>query len=222
MVDRLSRYFAAVLVASMLGSAAFGADTKAASDDYAKGADLVAKRSYKEAIPFLDKAIQADSKNAEALIDRALCNFHLGEYKKVVEDCKAVADNGSADQVAKRQAFMMSAGAHNALGEYSDAAQSCDKAIELAPRASLCYSDRAFAYQQLKRYDEALRDCNEAIKLDSKHASNYELRAALYETLARQDRAKVKELITARKPGEKPYAAKAGEKTAEDEKSPKK
>lgn len=148
---------------------------------------------------------RSDPKHSDAYLDRALCNYHLGNYDKVVQDCKEVAGHTGAHEVVKRQAYMMSAGAQNALGSYTDAIKSCDDAIAISPRASLCYSDRAFAYKQLKRYDEALRDCNEAIKLDPKHASNFELRAAIYESLASADRAKFKELMQARKPGEKPW-----------------
>jgi tetratricopeptide (TPR) repeat protein len=177
----------------------------AGSEDYDKASDLMSKKSFAEAITSLDKAIQADPKHGEAYMDRALCNFHLGNYKKTLEDCDAVAKQDSAHEVLKRQAFMMSAGAHNALGEYEAAVQSADKAIALAPKASLCYSDRAFAYKQLHKIDEALRDVNEAIKLDPKHASNYEMRASILEFLAHQDRARYHALIQGRKPGEKPW-----------------
>ena len=177
----------------------------AGADDYGKASELVEKKSFQEAVPFLDKAITANPKLADAYMDRALCNFHLGNYKKVLEDCKEVTTLDSAHQVTKRQAYMMSAGAHNALGEFNDAIESATKAIGLAPHASLCYSDRAFAYKQTGRFDEALRDLNEAIKLDPKHASNYEMRASLYETVAKQDRNKYRQLIQTRKPGEKPW-----------------
>lgn len=190
------------LMLSLSGTAAFAA---AQSDEYKKGAELIEKKAYQDAIPYFDKAIQADPKHSDAYLDRALCNYHLGNYQKVLDDCKEVSGHQGVHEVIKRQALMMSAGAQNALGAYSDAVKACDEALTLTPHASLCYSDRAFAYQQLKRYDEALRDCNEAIKLDPKHASNYELRAAIYESLAAADRAKFKEILHARKPGEKPW-----------------
>jgi tetratricopeptide (TPR) repeat protein len=209
------RIFGSVLCLSVTACLAIGSAFAATSgsDDYSKATELVEKKSFQEAIPFLDKAIQTNPKLADAYMDRALCNFHLGNYKKVLEDCKEVTALESAHQVTKRQAFMMSAGAHNALGEFSDAVEASTKAIGMAPHSSLCYSDRAFAYKQMSRFDEALKDVNEAIKLDPKHASNYELRASLYETMSKQDRAKYRQLIQTRKPGEKPWekVGKSGE-----------
>ncbi|MBX9723551.1 MAG: tetratricopeptide repeat protein [Candidatus Obscuribacterales bacterium] len=193
MIDKVVRSMLALAFVSSLGCNAFA--ESADSEDYKKADELIGKKSFGEAIPLLDKAIKADPKHAEAYMDRALCNFHEKNYKKVVEDCKEVAGLESAHEVTKRQAYMMSAGAQNALGEYDAAIQSCGSAIALAPHASLCFTDRAFAYQNLKKYDEALRDVNEAIKLDPKHASNYELRAAVYEALARQDRNKHAEML---------------------------
>lgn len=202
MKDKFTGAMLCTLILSITGSTAFAA---VQSEEYKKGAELIEKRAYQDAIPYFDKAIQADPKHSDAYLDRALCNYHLGNYQKVLDDCKEVSGHNGVHEVIKRQALMMSAGAQNALGSYSDAVKACDEALALSPHASLCFSDRAFAYKQLKRYDEALRDCNEAIKLDPKHASNYELRASIYEAMAAGDRAKFKELLQTRKPGDKPW-----------------
>lgn len=203
----------------LLGAALLVAQTSALAEDqsFKQGMDLVHKKSYKEAIALFDEAIKADAKNSEAYLERALCNFHLGNYAKVLEDCKEVTGHDAAHSISKRQAYMMTAGAQNALGQYNDAIASCDKALTLAPKTSLCYSDRAYAKQRLGNLDEALKDCNEAIKLDPKHPSNYQMRATILETMARNDRTKFRELISARKPEDKPYEA-AASKTASGEK----
>ncbi|MBX9689833.1 MAG: tetratricopeptide repeat protein [Candidatus Obscuribacterales bacterium] len=195
------------LIVAMTGSALAATPENA---DYSKGSELLAKKNYQEAIASFDKAIQADAKHMEAYMDRALCNFHLGNYKKVLEDCNAVAEEKSpAHQISRRQALMMAAGAHNALGEYDEAVKSCDKALSLAPKASMVFVDRAFAYQQLKRLDEALKDCNEALKINPKLANAYQLRAQIYQSFAKQDLAKYNELNA---------AAKAASKTASESK----
>lgn len=176
--------------------------------DYDKGMELVHKGSYKEAIAEFDKALKSDVKHAEALVERSLCKFRLGNYKEVIEDCKALLDdNEPSHAVSKRQAYMMSAGAHNALGQYKEAVECASKAIELAPKAAISYTDRAFAYQQLGEFENALKDLDEAIKLDPKHASNFQTRAAIYEALARSDRQRFRALVTQRKPGERPWEA---------------
>ena len=204
MKDKITSALFCLIALSLTGSTSLGA-IAAENEDYKKGSELVEKRAYKDAIPFFDKAIENEPKHADAILDRALCNYHLGNYQQVIDDCKVVLTHSDAHQVVKRQACMLMAGAQNAQGSYSDAVKSCDEAITISPHASLCYSDRAFAYKQLKRYEEALKDCNEAIKLDPKHASNYELRAAIYESMASADRAKFKEVLNERKPGEKPW-----------------
>lgn len=194
-----------------LSSAAFAEDAS-----FAKGMELIGKKQYKEAVASFDEAIKSDAKNSEAYLERALCNFHLANYEKVIEDCKEVTGHDAAHTVSKRQAYMMSAGAQNAIGRYEDAIASCGKALALGPKVSLCYSDRAYAHQRLNHLDEALKDCNEAIKLDPKHGSNYQMRATIYELMAKADRSKFRELIEARKPGDKPWERAA--KTAEGKK----
>lgn len=220
MVDRVIKVLLAAVLTSVVSSSVLAASAPGA-DDYQKASELLAKGSFQEALTYLDKAVKADPKNAEAFMDRALCNFHLGNYKKVLEDCKEVTSNPTTQQQTVRQAYMMSAGAHNALGEYNDAVQSSDKAIGLAaPRASLLFSDRAFAFKQLKRFDEALRDVDMAIKLDPMHASNYELRASIFEMIAARDRLHYRDLTQAGgKPGDKTKEkapASSGAKTAAD------
>ena len=203
-----SNLFAAFLcfsVISLSGLASLAAETKNA--DFEKGLDLVAKKSYQEAISSFDKALQSNPKLWDAVLERALCNLHLTNYKKTIEDCRSVCSQADASALLKRQAYMLSGGAHNALGEYNDAIDDCSKAIESDPKSSLPYSDRAFAYKQLHRFDEALRDCNEAIKLDPKHASNYGMRAAIHASLMRADLAKVRELRAARAGEESPWQA---------------
>lgn len=194
----------------------FGTAALAEDASFAKGIELIGKKQYKEAVSSFDDAIKADAKNSEAYLERALCNFHLANYEKVIEDCKEVSGHDAAHAVSKRQAYMMMAGAQNAIGRYDDAIASCGKAIAIGPKASLCFSDRAYAQQRLDRLDEALKDCNEAIKLDPKHASNYQMRATIYELMAKKDRSKFRALIEARKPGDKPWERSA--KTAEEKK----
>ncbi len=195
--------FVLVAALSMIGSSAFAEDAA-----MAKGMELVAKKSWAEAITSFDESIKADAKNSEAYLERALCNFHLGNYSKVVEDCKQVTEHDSAHAVSKRQAYMMMSGALNAQNKFEEAIASCNKALELSPKNSLVYDDRGFAYLRLNKLEEALKDSNDAIKYDPKHAGSYELRAAVYKALSLRDSAKYKELMDGKNPNEKPWEKK--------------
>ncbi len=212
MVKKLNKgmLMAIALLSSLTASQAIGA---ADNQAFKEGEDLVAKKSYKEAISLFDKAIAEDPKHYDAYLERALCNYHLEKYAEVVEDCNKVTSSDASD-IFKRQAYMVCSGAQNALGKYEDAIKSSTEAIKLAPKASLSYSDKAFALQKLHRLDEALKDCDEAIKLDPGHPSNYQMRAAIYEAKATIDRIKYRQLLQTRKGGEKPWKKLLEEQTS--------
>lgn len=195
--------FILVAAMSMIGSAAVAED-----QSMTKGMELVAKKSWAEAITSFDDAVKADSKNSEAYLERALCNFHLGKLDKVVDDCKVVTGLDAAHAVSKRQAYMMMAGALNQQEKFDESIQCCNKAIEMSPKNALVYADRAYAEMRTGKLDEALKDCNDAIQFDPKHANTYDLRAAIYKGLSLRDSAKCKEMLEARNPNEKPWEKK--------------
>jgi tetratricopeptide (TPR) repeat protein len=58
-------------------------------------------------------------------------------------------------------------------GEYKEAIECFDKAIELNPNYAMAYSDRGIVYEKLKKYERAIEDYNKAIALDPNYVKAY-------------------------------------------------
>ena len=61
-------------------------------------------------------------------------------------------------------------------GDWEAAVAGFNRAIELDPRVSAAYAERAMAETRLKRYDNAIADCDRAIALNPKDAYAYRVR----------------------------------------------
>ena len=72
------------------------------------------------------------------------------------------------------------------------------KAIQLNPKFTRAYNNRAFVYHDRKDYDRALADYNRAIETDPEYAIAYLNRADIFHTLKRYDNA-VKDATAAAK-----------------------
>jgi tetratricopeptide (TPR) repeat protein len=88
------------------------------------------------------------------------------------------------DTVAKRpgnpRAWLGLGWEKNLAGEYDEALQCLDRALELPGDDALAYSDRGVVYQNLRRYGEALSDFNRAVALKQNFADAYNNRCSLY------------------------------------------
>lgn len=191
-----SRYLLTNTLVALLSlsiGAANAASPSPAKNAHDKGVELAANKSYDEAVTHFTKAIEADAKDPAPHLERAIAYMHLKEFRKAIDDCKAVLSNEKAHNAEQREAFMIAAGAANQLGEWAESADFATKAIGVAPGA-LPYADRAMANKNLGKLPEALQDIEQAIKLNGKRGGFYQLRAAIYEQMAKADRAKSREL----------------------------
>ena len=76
------------------------------------------------------------------------------------------------------------------LGQYPQAIQDLDEAIQLDPQYSLAYNNRGVYYTNLGQLDQALRDYEEAIRLNPQYGGAYANRAIVYTLLDADTRAK--------------------------------
>lgn len=63
---------------------------------------------------------------------------------------------------------------------YSDAIKAYTTAIQLAPKESAYFSNRAACYLALKKYDQTIDDCNKALAIDPNFAKALRRRALAY------------------------------------------
>lgn len=115
------------------------AQQKEAEEWYIKGynADTLTLK-----VEYYTKAIELDSKYANAYSNRGGAFANLGESQKAIDDCtKAIElDPKFANTFSNR------GGVYVILGEYQKAMDDCTKAIELDPKLANAYGNRGVAY----------------------------------------------------------------------------
>jgi tetratricopeptide (TPR) repeat protein len=105
-----------------------------------------------------------------------------GDYASTVRLASEVIDQHPSHAMA----YVLRGTAHRRNGEYSQAIADLDRAIELDPRISAAYAQRADAYQQGHIRDSSKQifaDLNRAIELDKTNALAYILRGIEFATL---------------------------------------
>lgn len=92
-----------------------------------------------------------------------------------------------AEPVESAIQSMLEALQHNELGvqlleegRYDEAIVEFNRAIELAPKLAMAYTNRGSAYINKGELDKAIADCDKAIDLDPKLAEAYSNRAYAY------------------------------------------
>ena len=68
-------------------------------------------------------------------------------------------------------------------GEYENAIQEFDKAIQLHPNYAFSYRNRGLAYANLRQYQRAIQDFDKAIQIDPNNAPAYKHRGFAYRKL---------------------------------------
>jgi tetratricopeptide (TPR) repeat protein len=94
-------------------------------------------------------------------------NFTLFEHTLKVTDRNVIAYNNRGND-------------HLSLGNYRQAIEDYNKAIEFNPKSPEAYNNRAAAYQNLRNYKQAIEDYSKAIELNPKYAEAYNNRGGAY------------------------------------------
>ncbi|MDH7578604.1 MAG: tetratricopeptide repeat protein [Bacillota bacterium] len=112
-----------------------------------------------------------------------LVRFLLSSCLSPSEMMTFMNQHGTAEDYVKQ------ANAHIDRGEYRDALEDCNKAVDLDPEYYWAYVSRAIAYNFLGEYQSAVNDCTKAIELNSNEPNAYDVRAWAYNELGQYDRA---------------------------------
>jgi tetratricopeptide (TPR) repeat protein len=123
---------------------------------FKKGTDLFKSQQYDEAIICFDKLIDILMK--------------AKEYNKTVEDAKLIL----------AFSYYNRGTAYIHKGEYDNAIEDYNKAIELKPDFAEAYNNRGNTYSDKGEYDNAIEDYNKAIKLKPDFAVAYNNRGNAY------------------------------------------
>lgn len=123
------------------------------------------------------KAINSSNKGADKIIEEVLALNKQGNYDEALELLNQAAQLYPDNQFV----FVNRGNIYNDhFRDYEAAIVDYNKTIELNPKFSWPYMNRALAYGRLKRWDDAIADYGRAIELDQNYADAYNGRAWSY------------------------------------------
>jgi tetratricopeptide (TPR) repeat protein len=127
-----------------------------------KGRNLMKEQRFEEAIQFLNKAIEKDSKNTEAFNARGVALFELGKYND------AMLDYSQAIQLTPNnyKPYFNRAELKKALKQMPEALKDYNEAIKLSPKTADLYLNRGVLQYQLNNLDQAIQDFKQACVLN--------------------------------------------------------
>lgn len=117
------------------------------------------------------------NEKADEAIDKALALDKRGDFKgalKILNEAIKLYPDNQFVLVNRGNIY------NDRLRDYEKAIADYNKTIELNPKFSWPYLNRAIAYGRLKRWEEAIVDYGRAIELDANYASAYNGRAWSY------------------------------------------
>lgn len=134
-----------------------------------KGRQMMQQGDFQGALNFLNKAIEKDPANDNALNARGVANLELKRYKEAQLDFDQAINvnpniykpyyNRGRNQAAQQK--------------WKEAEDDFTKAIQLAPDTADIYFNRGVVYFQLNKFPEALQDFGKAILLNPQNHDYY-------------------------------------------------
>ncbi|MBR4905216.1 MAG: tetratricopeptide repeat protein [Selenomonadaceae bacterium] len=132
----------------------------------------------KSAVDFQKAAkINRSNKGADKFIEQVLAMNNRGEFIEALDIL-----NKAAELYLDNQFIFVNRGNiyNDHLRDYEAAIADYNKALEINPKFSWAYHNRALAYGRLKRWDEAIADYGRALEIDKNYVSAYNGRAWSY------------------------------------------
>ena len=106
-----------------------------------------------------------------------------------IEGCSAMIDDPAVDETDRGLAYSRRALARSLQGDLEQALPDYDMAIQLDPRSSMTYNNRAWVLFRLKRFEDGIRDAERAVNLNPESHHAYDTRAHLKQSQGRIDEA---------------------------------
>ncbi|MCR9292252.1 MAG: tetratricopeptide repeat protein [bacterium] len=124
----------------------------------------------------LEKAIEADSTNAEAWQIRIALQMAMGKLQEAVEDAEQLLERDESNMFALQAAIQSLL----QLNKTDEAISMLSKRIEKDPKNGVFYRVRAQAYMLAGDEDLAMEDLNKAIEINSRDFESLVMRGQLF------------------------------------------
>jgi len=141
-----------------------------------KGAQYLDKKQYDLALTEFDKAVNINSRSAEAFKGRADAFHFKGESEKAAADYTEALNLGLKDaEIFRRRGYDYGIARENskAIADYS-------QAISLDFNDGVAFGGRCRVYLENQQFENALADCSKAIELNPDEATSYLNRGNAY------------------------------------------
>ena len=140
------------------------------------GLSFLSKDDCEKALPYFEKAVEADSNYAEAWAQSGFCNEKLARHAEAIEaSTKAVALRPSAES------FFNIGLANYYLKQYRESADAYRQSIKLDPyNAADAWYSLGLTYREWAKPDEEIQAYKQAIRLKPDFTSAYERLGARY------------------------------------------
>jgi tetratricopeptide (TPR) repeat protein len=141
-----------------------------------KAKEQLQKGKAKEAVQYLNQAIDKDPENAKAFNMRGAANFELKDYANALLDYEKAIKLAPKDY----KPYFNRASVKMEKSDWEGALIDCSKAAEIQPDTSEIYVKRGMIHAALLKVPEAINDFDNALKLNPKETNALYNRGNIY------------------------------------------
>ena len=155
----------------LLGVAKEGKPIVVYAEAYDKALNLIEKREYKNALPYLETAVKTDisSLKAQAYFQIGYCYDELDNFTKSIEAYKQATRINPDDA----DSYYTLGNVYSDLFEFENAVEAYKQAIRIDPNHAKVHSSLGNAYNCLGFCKEAIEACKQAIRIDPEYIDAY-------------------------------------------------
>jgi tetratricopeptide (TPR) repeat protein len=166
-LGRAVRLLAVVSILFYLAPSELKAEDKAPGDQaiqrhLTEGKRLGKDGEYEQAIAEFNKILKLDPKNVHALNNLGVVYFKLNDLDTAISYYTKAIDSGVANATTY---FFRGILFEKYRGEQAKAVKDYSKAVQLQPKFTKAYLNRASAYSSLKEYGKAVADYNTVVQI---------------------------------------------------------
>jgi tetratricopeptide (TPR) repeat protein len=142
----------------------------AAERFYMQGLGFLSRDDWGRALPYFERAVDADPDYAEAWYQTAFCNGMLGRHTEALKASRQVV----RIRPDWADTYVNMGAAYYALGQFKDSVDSYKQALRLEPYNAETHYALALAYGKLNRTEDEIQEYRRTINLRPDHAGAYE------------------------------------------------